>query len=254
VIGKSEPYRFMAGSDVPIEVKEQISPRPVRRYRTLVFQGILLALILLFALLAVLASIDAYFPFDPVITRALQSLGSPFMDALMNFVSWFGFGTQSTILALMTAAALYGLKLRKEALVILVAVIGSTLLNLLVKIVVQRPRPSADIIKVFQNLTSYSFPSGHVMFYTAFFGFLFFLAFTLLKPSWLRTLLLILTGGMVLLIGPSRIYLGAHWPSDVLGAYMLGGLVLLGSIRLYQRLAIPAHTSRGKHTDPDLKS
>jgi undecaprenyl-diphosphatase len=61
-----------------------------------------------------------------------------------------------------------------------------------------------------------------------------FLGFTLLKPSWARTLLLVILGSLVALIGLSRIYLGAHWASDVTGAYLLGSLWLAVSIGIYR--------------------
>jgi undecaprenyl-diphosphatase len=50
----------------------------------------------------------------------------------------------------------------------------------LVKDLIQRPRPAATLVHVLAKLTDYSFPSGHVMFYTGFYGFIVFLAFTLL--------------------------------------------------------------------------
>jgi hypothetical protein len=101
-------------------------------------------------------------------------------------------------------------------------------------LVVHRARPSAELVHVADALKSYSFPSGHVMFYTGFFGFVFFLIFILLKPSWLRAFLLAILGSHILLIGLSRIYLGAHWASDTVGAYLLGGMCLSVSIRFYR--------------------
>jgi undecaprenyl-diphosphatase len=72
------------------------------------------------------------------------------------------------------------------------------------------------------------------MFYIGFYGFLWFLIYTLLKRSWLRTLLLILLSTLIALVGISRIYLGQHWASDVLGAYLLGSLCLVAEIELYR--------------------
>ncbi|MDQ6693850.1 MAG: phosphatase PAP2 family protein [Chloroflexota bacterium] len=96
------------------------------------------------------------------------------------------------------------------------------------KAVIHRGRPSANLVEVLGHPTSFSFPSGHVTEYTLVFGFSFYLAFTLLKPGLLRTLALVICGGMVLLVGISRIWEGNHWPTDVLGAYALSlGLLLL---------------------------
>ncbi len=72
------------------------------------------------------------------------------------------------------------------------------------------------------------------MYYTGFLGFMWFLTYTLLKASWKRTLLLIFFGGQVLLIGASRVYLGQHWASDVVGAYLLGSLALVVIILIYR--------------------
>ena len=87
---------------------------------------------------------------------------------------------------------------------------------------------------MYQQLTDSSFPSGHVLMYTAFFGFLMFLGYTLLKPSIARAVMLVILGSLVALVGLSRIYLGDHWASDVTGAYLLGSLWLAMSIALYR--------------------
>lgn len=81
-------------------------------------------------------------------------------------------------------------------------------------------------MNVINQLKDYSSSSGHVLFFTTFFGFLLLLVYTLLKPAWWRMELLFLLIGMGALIGPSRIYEGQHWASDVIGAYLLGGVWL----------------------------
>ena len=116
----------------------------------------------------------------------------------------------------------------------LVAAVFSTAINVLVKDLIQRPRPTTGMVNVIDALNSYSFPSGHVMYYIVFLGFIGFLFFSLLKPSIKRSLFLILLGIPVALIGISRIYLGEHWASDVLGSYLLGSLTLVAIIQFYR--------------------
>jgi len=152
----------------------------------------------------------------------------------MKLVSWPGFLSQSIVITLLIAFMLYIYGLHWESVTSLLAAIISGVTNELVKGMIQRPRPTVDLVDVFAVLKSYSFPSGHVMFYVSFFGFIWYLAYTLLKRSWKRSLLLGFFGGFILLVGVSRIYLGQHWASDVLGAYLLGGLILVGIILFYQ--------------------
>ena len=174
------------------------------------------------------------FPLDLQITRALQSIHSPLFASFMRLISWPGFPLQSYIISALIILLIYMLGLHWEALVTAIAAIFTPLVNVLVKQLVARARPTVDLVHVFKILDSYSFPSGHVMFYVGFFGFLWFLAYTLLKHSILRIFLLFFLGSLVALIGVSRVYLGQHWASDVLGAYLLGGMILAGIIFLYR--------------------
>ena len=104
----------------------------------------------------------------------------------------------------------------------------------LVKLAVQRPRPSIDLVDVIRELSTSTFPSGHVLTFTSLCGFLAFLAYTLLKPSRSRTGLLITCSVLIVLMGLSRIYQGHHWFSDVMGAYLLATLWLAISIWAYR--------------------
>ncbi|HEY3344808.1 MAG TPA: phosphatase PAP2 family protein [Anaerolineaceae bacterium] len=212
----------------------ETAARPVRRMRSTIFQIYLLAAIIGFSFLALLASTVAYFPVDLTITRAIQLLHFSGLEPLMVAVSWLGYLPQSIGVVLVICTTLYLFGFHWEALACVLVAGVDTLLNTLIKVVIHRPRPAADLVHVFSNVGNYSFPSGHVMFYTAFFGFLFFLVYTLLRRSIRRTVLLVVLGGLVALVGFSRIYLGEHWASDVIGAYIMGSLLLSAAVIVYR--------------------
>jgi membrane-associated phospholipid phosphatase len=214
--------------------KAETSAPTTRRYRTGLFQVALFAAIIVLAALTFLAKTTPYFPIDLQITEAIQDIESPSFAGLMTFVSWPGFLPQSVLIILMIAFVLYIYGLHWESLTSLLAAGFAGTITELIKSIIQRPRPAPDLVDVFSVLTSYSFPSGHVMFYMAFFGFVWYLSYSLLRRSWKRRFLLGFFGSLMLMIGMSRIYLGHHWASDVLGAYLLGGLTLLGIILFYQ--------------------
>jgi undecaprenyl-diphosphatase len=97
---------------------------------------------------------------------------------------------------------------------------------------------------VYAELSSYSFPSGHVTGYTMLYGFIFYLAYTLLpRRSVARWVILVVCGVLVALVGVSRVYMGQHWASDALGGYALGFAYLLLVIEVY-RLVLDRRAKR----------
>lgn len=214
-------------------VRAESASAPERRYQAVLFRAMLFLFVAGFAVLTFLVKTMPSFAIDLQVTKAIQLINFPGFAWFMTLISWPGFGPQSMIITALTILLIYGLGLHWEALMALFAAVFSTGINLLVKDLIQRPRPTSEAVNVFDNLNSYSFPSGHVMFYIGFLGFVGFLAFSLLKPSLKRSVILVLFGGPVILIGASRIYLGAHWASDVLGAYLLGSLTLIVIVQFY---------------------
>ena len=198
------------------------------------FQGTLIAISSAFAFLTLFAKSTPFFPFDLQITRSIQLINISGFGPLMNLVSWPGFPPQSFVITAFVIALLYGLGLRWEAVAALITAVSASGIDFLVKDMIQRPRPTNNLVHVLRILDSYSFPSGHVVFYVAFFGFTLFLAFVLLKESATRTILILLFGGLILLVGISRIYQGEHWASDVAGAYLLGSLILVANVAFYR--------------------
>jgi membrane-associated phospholipid phosphatase len=231
---------------------------PVRRRavrRLLRAEVIYVTAMVVFALLALLAHFNTYFAWDLIISRSLQSLNSPAMFVFMRGVSLFGDQLIPWGLAGVTIIIFLVTGRRSEAAGLLLSTGGGQFLNSILKRLIARPRPSNDLIEVFRSLTTQSFPSGHVTFYVCYFGFLFFASYALLaRGSMVRRVCLTITALPVLLIGMSRVYLGAHWPSDTLGAYLSSGLWLAFSLHMYRKWKERATFHAGASPAEDLES
>ena len=188
------------------------------------------------AVLAVAAHTTHYFDIDLVIARAVQSIQAPWFDLLMRGVGWPGYPPQLYVGLVLIFLVLFFFVSRWAAMAHLFATVGIGAVGLLIKMLVDRPRPSATLIHVANpNLDGgkYSFTAGHVESYVAVLGFLWFLAYFSQGRSLRRTSALMIFGVMIALIGLARIYSGEHWFSDVAGGYLLGGIWLVLTIRFY---------------------
>jgi membrane-associated phospholipid phosphatase len=128
------------------------------------------------------------------------------------------------IMTLTVSAIWWTRRLRRWVLTVCLTVYGGMLLNVLLKNLFQRPRPHFE--NPILTFTSYGFPSGHTMAATVFYGTLCAFVVTRVQGWYWRVLAFLLATLMIALVGFSRIYLGAHYLSDVLGA-MTEGLAWL---------------------------
>ena len=181
-----------------------------------------------FALVLILVTLGDARAFDLRVTLGWQRVTFPGLLGLMEGVSWFGFQRQSTYLPLAILVFLLSRRLFLESGFALAAAL-CTLLSGAIKDLVQRPRPLAgdEGLIVQFAVGGYSFPSGHVMAYVIFGGFLAYLCYTLVRQRPLRIALLTFLLGSIVLIGPSRVYLGQHWATDTIASYFLGTTILL---------------------------
>lgn len=166
--------------------------------------------------------------------RAVQDLPAP-LGSLFDAANWLGGGWPSaTITAVFTLVFLLRCGWPEAILFPLTAV--PRFLQAMIKDVVQSPRPLPAQVHVDQLVSSFSYPSGHVVGTTVVFGTVFFLAPPLgLGTRWtsaLRAWAVI----MVLAIGPARVWAGVHWPSDVLGGYLFAALWLIPVLRIHDLL------------------
>lgn len=193
-----------------------------------------------------------FFPGDRSITHTLQKQKNPWLRRLMRAISEPGFPKVGIPLTAGVAGAFWLLRFRLEALFLLLSS-TSNLLNMLVKRLIKRPRPTTDLVAVARVINEPSFPSGHVMHYMNLFGMLTYFLATNWRSGRLRNFLIAACVSMIALVGPSRIYLGAHWPSDVIGGYAYGGLWLGGLMTCYLRIKAWIHPTKGK-TPEAMKS
>lgn len=109
-------------------------------------------------------------------------------------------------------------KYKKILLTIPVNLLLATSLNVFLKNIVQRPRPEGYRLI---DETGYSFPSGHSMISAAFYGLLIYIIWKNVKNKILRNTLCTILSVLIILIGLSRIYLGVHYASDVIGGFVI---------------------------------
>lgn len=210
--------------------------RPHAARRLLRARTYYIIVFLMFTVLAAFAYLKPYFAFDLAATRFIQSFDSPLVLNLMRAVSIPGNGFTPHALTALVCTLFLLCRRRSEAAGLLLAAGGSALLNTLLKLIIHRPRPDALLVHVFAQPATLSFPSGHVTFYVCFFGFLLFVAYAILpRASRARRLCVTLAALPLPLIGVSRIYLGAHWLSDTIGAYLWSGIWLGFSLEMYRR-------------------
>ncbi len=190
-----------------------------------------LALLVVAVGLAVSAGAYDTFPGDRSASLRVQSIDSPAVLRGMEILSKLGDWTWGTVVTAGVVLALSLFRRWSEASYVAIVTIASALINDLIKLLVYRPRPTADLVEIMEELTSKSFPSGHVVYATTFYGLM--LAFSLfvnVKPRWALRIVQVLFIAMILAMGFSRMYLGVHWLSDVLGGYVVGGLYVVGTM------------------------
>jgi undecaprenyl-diphosphatase len=135
------------------------------------------------------------------------------------------------------ALALWLFGRRRQAVLLVVGLAAMALLQSGVKELVDRPRPTADLVELRAGFSSPSFPAGHVMSPTVLYGFLLYLALVLKLPLVARIAVVGWSAFVLVLTGPANVYMGVHWPSDVVGGYAWGAVLVLPLVYVDRALA-----------------
>jgi undecaprenyl-diphosphatase len=167
------------------------------------------------------------FWFDSSIFKLLYPYRNPFLTQSMLFFTFLGSGTFLTPVVILVIVYLLWKKRQKDALIFSFLLFFGTQLNFLLKSIFRRDRPEFHPLV---NEPSYSFPSGHTMNSFIFYASLAFFIFLRMKNKLLGWVFTGLAFLIILLIGFSRIYLGAHYPSDVLAGLIAGFLWFIAGL------------------------
>ncbi len=181
------------------------------------------------------------FAFDPALLLAFRTpgdlatpIGPPWLlQSAIDISALAGY----TVLWLAGAATLiflFAFGKRAEALLLGGSLIGASMINALLKLFLQRPRP--DVVPHLAEVSSASFPSGHAMISAAVYLTLGIMVAQTQASRWARAYILSFAVLLVLLIGCSRVFLGVHWPSDVLAGWCFGAIWALCMFALNARL------------------
>jgi undecaprenyl-diphosphatase len=182
-----------------------------------------------------------YFGPDLAVTHEVQSFSAPGIIPFMRALSWPGFPPEVYGLVAVICIALFFLYSRWGAICLGLGALAESFIGLGVKILVDRPRPSPQLVNAIDLATrgassgwGLSFPAGHPASYMVIFGFLGYLAYSSKASQLWRAVGVGVCTALIVLVGISRIYLGDHWFSDVMAGYLLGSIVLIVIIFIYR--------------------
>ena len=192
-------------------------------------------LILGFVALSIIISLLPAGDFDVAFSERFQRYQHPWFDKLMKFTSWFGYGWQTALTVFGTAGIFFLLKRSREAWFSMAAALCLIPVFAL-KFAFGRERPAVVLFDLVTNTPNQSFPSGHVALYVTFFGFVAFLMYRLKDYRLIyRRLIAGICVLLILLVPFSRVYLGAHWFTDVTAGFIVGLLCLIVLCLFYLR-------------------
>lgn len=185
-----------------------------------------------FAFVATAIHLHTITGFDDAVIHAVQGMEAPWLTAVMKTFTHIGSTAAVGLLAAVGLIWLLLIRHRAQAFLFASVLAGTGIFNQLLKFIFQRERP--DFHRLVE-IGGYSFPSGHTMMAFSLYTILAYIIWRNLKTLWSRVLVIAAAAFMIFMIAVSRIYLGVHYPSDIVGGAIASALWLIASIAIYQR-------------------
>lgn len=183
--------------------------------------------------MSLFAHISFFREFEITIQYFIIGFRGDFLTTILKVFTDFSGEISTILLVLLVTGAFFWKRKYSYSLGIILSVSIAELVSIVLKNLVGRGRPPVPLALVSEY--SPSFPSGHTIVATAFYGFLLYVIYRNIHHKLLRILLMILCGGIILLAGFTRVYLGAHYPGDVVASYLFGGVWVMLIIYLLKK-------------------
>jgi len=185
-----------------------------------------------FSFIAVLIGVGKVAEFDQALISFIRGFETPALTSIMKLFTFIGSFPVVLVIFLIVSFIFYRvLKSRTEIFLVAAVIVGTQVINLLLKLLFHRARPDIHLLI---DVGGYSFPSGHAMSAFAVYGILTFVFWRHIPKSIGRISLIIGSSMFILFIGMSRIYLGVHYPSDIIGGYFASAAWLTVAIWFFQ--------------------
>mgnify|MGYP002387726760 CR=1 FL=1 len=185
----------------------------------------ILSAIFVFLWLAILVSGGSLSGADSLIVEKAIRLRTPVASEMFLLLTDLGGGFLISVLVGIAAAILAVSDRRRESMHLVLSILGGEITYRIVKLMVHRSRPGAEYALV--QADGFAFPSGHAVGSAIFYGIVAFLLWELIRRRWMKIFVTTFFLLLIFLVGFSRLYLGVHWASDVIGGWLLASAFIL---------------------------
>lgn len=159
-------------------------------------------------------------PFDISVLNSIGQMRTPWLDFFMAGMTDLGATKFIIVISLLLCFIFFWQKRYDYFLVIGLSVFGAEGIGIVLKYLIERSRP--DALSPLIHFDGFSFPSGHALNAMVFFAVIMYISSLEIKSGFWRSAIFVFLSVIILIVGFSRVYLGAHWPSDVIGSFSIG--------------------------------
>ena len=206
-------------------MKEKIKDFLRENFEWIIFTVCIIA----FAIVTTLVTVREEVSIDASIYEKVNYISSNRMTIIAKILTELG---SFKVISLLTAVSFLTIKNKKIGIKVFINILIIALINQIIKFIIRRERPDYRMIEQ----RGYSFPSGHSMGAMGFYGFYIYLAYKCLDNKKLKAFIIAFLATIIISIGITRIYLGVHYPTDVIGGFLVTAAIIIINVKFLDKV------------------